>query len=66
MRVAETAVQDWAAIHHEPPPPPTFRLFEAASGSIQDPQCGLLSVFKVSHDLFPFTFANKACLGRLS
>jgi len=36
-----------AATHHGLPPPSTFRLVEAPTGSIQDPQCSLRSVFVV-------------------
>jgi len=36
----------------EPPQLPTFRLVEAPSGSIQDPQCSLSSVFVVVPTVF--------------
>jgi len=40
-----------AAIHHSLPPPPTFCLVEDPIGSISDPQCSLIRLKKVIHQL---------------
>jgi len=52
VRVAGAVAQDWVTTHHGPPPLSTFRLVEAPSGSIQDPQCSLPSVFVVVKPAF--------------